>query len=620
MNHRSTRLALPLLVVLIIMLLAVPSNALANGGEWTWMSGADTAGQPGVYGTKGTPDLANVPGARWRSISWIDADDHLWLFGGYGLDSAGNLLAWLNDLWRYDVSDGLWTWMSGANTVNQAGVYGVKGTPAPTNVPGARAGSISWSDGVGDLWLFGGYGRDSAGNEDRLNDLWRYDVSAGRWTWMSGANTVNQAGVYGIKGTPAPTNVPGARSSSISWIDGVGDLWLFGGRGRDSAGSVGELNDLWRYDVSDGRWTWMSGANTVNQAGVYGVKGMPAPTNVPGARYDSISWIDANGQLWLFGGYGLDSAGNHWAWLNDLWRYDVSAGRWTWMSGANTVNQAGVHGTQGTAASTNMPGARALGISWVDADDQLWLFGGSGLDGVSGLGILNDLWRYDANGLWTWMSGANTVGQVGVYGTQGTSAPTNVPGAREVASNSWVDPDGHLWLFGGYGRDSAGNTGYLNDLWRYTNGTTLAVTLAAFSALQQNDTVRVNWETVSEVGNAGFNLYRSDSAAGPLALLNWLPSQAPGSTVGFAYSYEDRAVLPGQTLHYFLEDVSLSGATTLHGPVSVTIQTPTAVRLAGLETGSQVGIGWGWLLALAASGLALTGTLAGRRKGQVPLR
>ncbi len=442
----------------------------------------------------------------------------------------------------------------------------------------------------------------------------------GEWTWMSGANTVNQAGVYGVKGTPAPTNVPGARASSISWIDGVGDLWLFGGRGRDSAGSVGELNDLWRYDVSDGRWTWMSGANTVNQAGVYGVKGMPAPTNVPGARYDSISWIDANGQLWLFGGYGLDSAGNHWAWLNDLWRYDVSAGRWTWMSGANTVNQAGVHGTQGTAASTNMPGARALGISWVDADDQLWLFGGSGLDGVSGLGILNDLWRYDANGLWTWMSGANTVGQVGVYGTQGTSAPTNVPGAREVASNSWVDPDGHLWLFGGYGRDSAGNTGYLNDLWRYTNGTTLAVTLAAFSALQQNDTVRVNWETVSEVGNAGFNLYRSDSAAGPLALLNWLPSQAPGSTVGFAYSYEDRAVLPGQTLHYFLEDVSLSGATTLHGPVSVTIQTPTAVRLAGLETGSQVGIGWGWLLALAASGLALTGTLAGRRKGQVPLR
>jgi hypothetical protein len=118
------------------------------------------------------------------------------------------------------------------------------------------------------------------------------------------------------------------------------------------------------------------------------------------------------------------------------------------------------------------------------------------------------------------------------------------------------------------------------------------------------------------VGNAGFNLYRSDSAAGPLALLTWLSSQAPGSTVGFAYSYEDRAVQPGQTLYYFLEDVSLSGATTLHGPVSVTIQTPTAVTLADLATSSQVGIGWTWLLVLTAAGLVLAGTLAGHRKGQ----
>jgi hypothetical protein len=195
-----------------------------------------------------------------------------------------------------------------------------------------------------------------------------------------------------------------------------------------------------------------------------------------------------------------------------------------------------------------------------------------------------------------------------------------VPGAREVASNSWASPDGHLWLFGGYGRDSAGNTGYLNDLWRYSTDTTLVVTLAEFGAVQQNGAVLVTWETVSEVGNAGFNLYRSDSAAGPLSLLTWLPSQAPGGTVGFAYSYENGTVQPGQILYYFLEDVSLSGATTLHGPVSVTIHTPTALKLASLKTGSQVGTDWGWLLALAASGLALAGALARRWKGQAGLR
>ena len=36
-------------------------------------------------------------------------------------------------------------------------------------------------------------------------------VSFGKWTWVSGSNTANQAGIYGTRGTAAPSNVPGAR-------------------------------------------------------------------------------------------------------------------------------------------------------------------------------------------------------------------------------------------------------------------------------------------------------------------------------------------------------------------------------------------------------------------------
>ncbi|MBE2235241.1 MAG: hypothetical protein IAE85_17225 [Anaerolinea sp.] len=111
----------------------------------------------------------------------------------------------------------------------------------------------------------------------------------------------------------------------------------------------------------------------------------------------------------------------------------------------------------------------------------------------------------------------------------------------------------------------------------------LAVALADFSAVQQGDHVLVAWETVSEHDNAGFNLYRADSEAGPQTLLAAIPSQGPGSTQGFAYSYEDLAVQPGQTWYYWLEAVSLSGATTLHGPVSATVQAPTAVTLTALH-------------------------------------
>ena len=62
---------------------AVPAYA-----QWTWMSGSNTISQTGIYGTKGMPDAANVPGAREDSISWTDGAGNLWLFGGYGTVAA----------------------------------------------------------------------------------------------------------------------------------------------------------------------------------------------------------------------------------------------------------------------------------------------------------------------------------------------------------------------------------------------------------------------------------------------------------------------------------------------------------------------------------------------------
>ena len=58
-----------------------------------------------------------------------------------------------------------------------------------------------------------------------------------------------------------------------------------------------------------------------------------------------------------------------------------------------------------------------------------------------------------------------------------------------------------------------------------------------------------------------------------------IPSQAPGSTQGAVYTWLDVEVEAGQTTFYWLEDMDLSGATTLHGPVSATYLGPTAVAL-----------------------------------------
>ncbi len=145
-----------------------------------------------------------------------------------------------------------------------------------------------------------------------------------------------------------------------------------------------------------------------------------------------------------------------------------------------------------------------------------------------------------------------------------------------------------------------------------------AVTLASFDAQGQGDRIVVNWETFSEADNAGFNLYRADDAASPQTLLSYVPSQGPGSTQGFAYTYDDLGVQPGQTYWYWLEDVSPSGATTLHGPVSATVSAPTAVTLASLQaTPAAPAIpAAAALLASLAGLMAATGVAVSRRRAR----
>ena len=62
---------------------------------------------------------------------------------------------------------------------------------------------------------------------------------------MGGSNTVNAAGVYGILGTAASSNVPGAQMYSVGWTDNLGDLGSSEGRILSE-----EFNDLWEFNPS----------------------------------------------------------------------------------------------------------------------------------------------------------------------------------------------------------------------------------------------------------------------------------------------------------------------------------------------------------------------------------
>jgi N-acetylneuraminic acid mutarotase len=128
----------------------------------------------------------------------------------------------------------------------------------------------------------------------------------------------------------------------------------------------------------------------------------------------------------------------------------------------------GVYGTKGVASAGNVPGGRNSAATWIDSGGNLWLFGGG-----TNLDQLNDLWEYaPSGGTWKWVDGSDTPNAIGVYGTQGVAAASNVPGARQGAV-AWTDSAGNFWLFGGYGYgsvagDPTSGFDYLNDLWKYS--------------------------------------------------------------------------------------------------------------------------------------------------------
>ena len=219
-------------------------------------------------------------------------------------------------------------------------------------------------------------------------------------------------------------------------------------------------------NAQDGEWVWAGGSSTPYQAGVYGTLGSPSASNVPGSRSESATWVDHDGNLWLFGGFGVP-ASKPWSALNDLWMFNASTGQWTWMGGGTTGLLPGVYGTLGTAAAGNIPGARFGAMSEADRNGNFWLFGGFGVDSGGTAGLLNDLWVFNPfTNQWTWAGGSNTSGQSGSYGTQGISAVGNIPGARELVAG-WIDSNGQFWLFGGVHFDAQNNSLYLNDLWKF---------------------------------------------------------------------------------------------------------------------------------------------------------
>lgn len=275
-----------------------------DGKEWTWLQGSErsTVRNAGVYGIKNIASSENIPPSRQNATLWVDAEGNVWLFGGYKHS------VFYHDLWKWDGTN--WTWVSGGKGAGVKGIYGTKGQPDIKNRPSARWGADGWTDSLGQLFLFGGFGKAGSADKGNLNDLWRWDGTS--WAWIKGDSIINGSGHYGQKLITQANDHPKSRAGHHCWRDKYGRIWLFGG--SDNLG--GDLNDLWVWDGIN--WTWMHGSASAGHLPKYGTKGVEDAKNEPGSRLAGRCWTDSNGDLWLYGGYVYN--GVHSTPRSDLWR------------------------------------------------------------------------------------------------------------------------------------------------------------------------------------------------------------------------------------------------------------------------------------------------------------
>ncbi|MHB9028197.1 MAG: Kelch repeat-containing protein [Candidatus Latescibacterota bacterium] len=286
--------------------------------------------------------------------------------------------------------------------------------------PRDSAGEVVYG---GKMWILGGWTIDSAGNFQRLNDIWS---SSDGVSW----ERVNEAAPWPVR------NLPGA----VVFRD---KMWILGGcTGKES------LNDVW-FSTDGKNWTpspvpapWsarLAFGCTVYKDKLWVIGGMDMKTmrhsNDVWNSADGIHWtrvsakapwspramfplVELGGKLWLFGGGVYDRKSENY---HDVW-YTEDGVKWVRAAGDAGWAERRFHIIQ-------------------KYGKELWLFGGVTDGNVN----LNDVWRSRDGVAWE---------------TANKAAPWGVRHEQMC-----LVFDGKLWMLGGFAGDKPGESLY-NDIWQ----------------------------------------------------------------------------------------------------------------------------------------------------------
>lgn len=153
-------------------------------------------------------------------------------------------------------------------------------------------------------------------------------------------------------------------------------------------------------------------------------------------------------------------------------------------------------------------------------------------------------------------------------------------GVTEGENLTIYTPEEDLENYTSYYARVRSNDGIFDSEWSelvtFSTDFTVDVQITVFTGKASGDAVSLEWETASETGNLGFNIYRGFSPTGTFEKIN--QSLIPSSEE-MKYVFKDDEIEAGNTYYYVLESVDVYGLTERFEPLAVTALIPKQFTL-----------------------------------------
>jgi hypothetical protein len=347
-----------------------------RNGTWIRLS-TTTNALPAPFGNRGVAysQSSSKPTSRIHSSFW-NVDDMLYIFGG-----TYDFAIMFNDMWTFNVSSLMWTWVNGnysgnglmtQSTVTILGNAYNSNSPLSSVWPPARFRSISWTfQQNSSLFFIGGHGifNDSTSpyfntSEDwwqrQGNDIWRYDIRTGFWHWISGSSLTRPS--FSLKSNGDAMDYPPSVESTIphteTWEE---NLWLI-----NPATYWDSISYMWFYNSTSS--TWISKYQMQSRMEI----------RISNSVLGTLVAVGSN-LLILYGGYNADDGWSPSS--NALYSFEVSTNLWNWIEGNSSgpavfPDSNGYYPSpMGVANHTMLPAPGNSQMSFT-YDNKIYVFGG----------------------------------------------------------------------------------------------------------------------------------------------------------------------------------------------------------------------------------------------------